>query len=115
VVNKQTKVTTVFSALADPTRLRIIEHLSGHGETRVTTLASPFRISMPAISRHLRVLEDARLISRRRKGRLHLIRTRAAGLAQARKWMARYAAQWDSAFDTLDELLRKERRKDATQ
>ena len=114
MVNNQRKVTAVFAALADPTRLRIIERLSGCGETRATALASPFRISMPAISRHLRVLEDARLIRRRRKGRLHLIRTRAAGLAQARRWMARYAAQWDSAFDTLDELLAKERRKDAT-
>jgi DNA-binding transcriptional ArsR family regulator len=70
---------------------------------------------MPAISRHLRVLEEARLIRRRRKGRLHLIRTRAAGLAKARRWMARYAAQWDSAFDALDELLARERRMDATQ
>jgi DNA-binding transcriptional ArsR family regulator len=65
--------------------------------------AEQSQLRLSVISRHLQVLEDARLISRRRKGRLHLIRTRAAGLAQERRWMARYAAQWDSAFDALDE------------
>lgn len=90
-----------------------MERLSTRGEARATALAKPFRISLPAISRHLRVLEGARLIERRRKGRLHLIRARAAGLAEARRWMAHYAAGWDAAFDALDELLKKERRKDA--
>jgi len=72
-------------------------------------LAAPFHISLPAISRHLRVLERARLIERRREGRLHLIRARAAGLDEARRWMMHYAAFWDSKFDVLDALLRKER------
>lgn len=111
MVNKQKKVTAVFAALADPTRRRILEQLCGHGEARATALARPFHISIPAISRHLRVLERARLIARRRKGRLHLIRARAAGLEEARRWMAHYAAAWDSAFDALDELLEKDRRK----
>lgn len=88
-----------------------MERLSGHEEMQVTRLARPFRISLPAISRHLRVLEGARLIERRRNGRLHLIRARASGLAQARRWMAYYAAGWDAAFDVLDDLLKKDKRK----
>jgi DNA-binding transcriptional ArsR family regulator len=108
VVNKKEKVTAIFSALADPTRRRIMEQLYGRGETRATALAVPFRISIPAISRHLRVLESARLIERRRMGRLHLIRARRAGLEQARRWMTHYAAAWDSALDALDELMRKD-------
>ena len=111
MVNRQKKITTVFAALADPTRRRIMERLSERGESRVTLLAKPFHISKPAISRHLRVLEDARLIKRRRQGRLHLIRARAAGLHEAQRWIAHYAAGWDSAFDALDKLLKAEQGK----
>jgi DNA-binding transcriptional ArsR family regulator len=106
VVNNQKRVSAVFAALADPTRRHIVHHLSQNGETRVTALASPFRISLPAISRHLRVLESARLIQRQRHGREHLIRSRDAGLEDARQWIAQCAAGWDSGFDRLDELLR---------
>jgi DNA-binding transcriptional ArsR family regulator len=106
VVNNQEKVTAVFAALADPTRRRIVQNLSEQGESRVTALAKPFRISLPAVSRHLRVLENARLIKRQRQGREHLIRSDAAGLEAARKWIAQCAAGWESAFDTLDELLK---------
>jgi DNA-binding transcriptional ArsR family regulator len=105
VVNNKKKVSDVFAALADPTRRRIMERLSGHGERRVTALAEPFRISLPAISRHLQVLERARLIQRRRQGRIHFIRTRAAGLKEAQRWLMRCALEWDSRFDALDELL----------
>jgi DNA-binding transcriptional ArsR family regulator len=108
VVNKQEKVTAIFSALADPTRRRIMERLYGRGETPATALAVPFRISIPAISRHLRVLERAHLIERRRMGRLHLIRARKAGLEEARRWMTHYATAWDSALDALDEVMRKD-------
>ena len=102
----------MFAALADPTRRRILERLSGQGESRVTALARPFRMSLPAISRHLRVLENAHLIRRQRQGREHLIRANADGLKDARKWITRFAAGWDFSFDTLDELLKVERRKD---
>ena len=101
----------MFAALADPTRRRIMERLSGHGERRVTALAKPFRISLPAISRHLHVLERARLIQRRRQGRIHFIRTRSAGLKEAQKWLMRCALEWDSRFDALDELLAEDERK----
>jgi DNA-binding transcriptional ArsR family regulator len=111
VVNNQKKVSNVFAALADPTRRRIMERLSGHGERRVTALAKPFRISLPAVSRHLHVLERARLIQRRRQGRTHLIRTRIAGLKEAQRWLMRCALQWDSRFDAIDALLAEDERK----
>jgi DNA-binding transcriptional ArsR family regulator len=100
-------MTAVFGALADPTRRRIIERLARNGETRVTTLAAPFHMSLPAISRHLRVLENARLIKRHRRGREHLIRTYDAGLNEARRWIEQCAAGWESAFDNLDFLLKR--------
>jgi DNA-binding transcriptional ArsR family regulator len=112
LVHTQEHLTALFAALADPTRRRILQRLSDDGETRVTLLARPFRMSLPAISRHLRVLERARLIQRHRSGRLHLIRARTAGLREAREWIARCAAHWDSQFDALDELLKSEKRKD---
>jgi DNA-binding transcriptional ArsR family regulator len=112
VVNKQKKITAIFSALADHTRRGIMERLSQRGEIRVTALAKPFHISLPAFSRHLRVLERARLIRRRREGRLHLIRARTAGLQEAQKWIAHCAAGWEFSFDALDELLKSEQQRE---
>jgi DNA-binding transcriptional ArsR family regulator len=111
VVNSQENISAIFAALADATRRRILVRLSTSGEGPVTALAKPFHVSLPAISRHLRVLEKARLIDRRRAGRVHLIRLRAAGLKQAQDWMTQCAAGWDFSFDTLDELLKNEQRK----
>jgi len=112
VVNNQRTVSSVFAALADPTRRRIMERLSARGESRVTALAKPFRVSLPAVSRHLHVLERVRLIQRRRQGRIHFIRIRAAGLKAAQRWLLRCAAEWDARFDVLDKLLAEEARKD---
>jgi DNA-binding transcriptional ArsR family regulator len=112
VVNNQRPITIVFSALADATRRRIIERLSRKGELRVTSLAKPFRMSLPAFSRHLTVLESARLIRRRRKGRLHLIRVRAAGLLGVQKWIAHYVAGWDHSFNALDQLIERDKQKE---
>jgi DNA-binding transcriptional ArsR family regulator len=112
LVKNQTRITAVFAALADPTRRRILVSLSDGGEKPVTALAKPFRISLPAISRHLRVLEEARLIDRRRHGRVHAIRARTAGLKEAQEWMAQCAAGWDFSFDALDKLLESELRKE---
>jgi DNA-binding transcriptional ArsR family regulator len=112
LVNNHNRVTTVFAALAHPTRRRILERLARHGESRVTELATPFRISLPAISRHLRVLEDARLVRRLRQGREHVIRANPAGMRDAQKWIAQCAAGWEFSFDVLDELLMSEKRKE---
>ena len=89
--------------------------VSQQGETRVTTLAKPFRMSLPAISRHLRVLEKARLIRRQRRGREHLIGSNHAGLEAARRWIGQCAAGWESAFDNLDVLLKKAQKKEKPQ
>jgi DNA-binding transcriptional ArsR family regulator len=102
----------VFAALADPTRRRILKRLSSRKEFRVTELATPFRISLPAISRHLRVLEKARLVRRRRRGREHLFRARVAGLKPAQSWITHLVAGWEYSFDALDELLKTEREKE---
>ena len=112
MVNNQKRITAVFAALADPTRRRILVRLSSNSESSVAALAKPFHVSPPAISRHLRVLEGARLIDRRREGRLHLIRARAAGLRQAQEWITRCAAGWDFSFNQLDELLKKEQQQE---
>jgi len=110
LVNNQKQITAVFAALADPTRRRILRHLSNRAATPVTTIARPFRISAPAISRHLRVLETAQLIERRREGRVHLIRARPSGLQTAQQWINKCAAGWEFSFDALDNLLKKQRK-----
>lgn len=102
----------MFAALADPTRRRILESLSGRGERQVTELARPFRMSLPAISRHLRVLESAKLIQRQRRGRIHLIRSNPAGIKDAQQWMMQCVAAIEFSFDKLDVFLKSEERKE---
>jgi DNA-binding transcriptional ArsR family regulator len=102
------RITAIFSALADPTRRRILTRLSNDGEGPVTELARPFRVSLPAISRHLRVLEKAKLIERRKNGRVHMIRNRPEGFKPAQDWMSHFAAGVDFGFEALDKLLREE-------
>jgi DNA-binding transcriptional ArsR family regulator len=110
VVNNPAKTTAVFAALADPTRRRILGHLSANEESTVSNLARPFRISSPAVSRHLRVLERAGLIKRRRAGRIHYIRAHPQGLAEAQRWIECCAAGWQSSFDTLEVLLKEQKK-----
>lgn len=111
LVNNPKRTTAVFAALADPTRRRILLSLAGNDERPVSELARPFRISSPAISRHLRILERARLIHRRREGRNHLIRGNQSGLVLARQWLVQCEAGWNHSFGTLDRLLRNQHRK----
>lgn len=89
-----------FAALADPTRRGILEQLS-RGPSRVTDLAEPYRISLPAVSRHLRVLEDAGLVVRSRVGREHRIRVDPAPIERARAWIGIYAEAWTRQLDAL--------------
>ena len=109
MVNYSRSVDVVFAALADATRRGILIRLGQRGESPVTILAKPFRISLPAISRHLQVLERAGLIERRRIGRTHLIRARSAPLKKAQSWLASCAAAWDFQFDALDDFLRRDK------
>lgn len=94
-----------FSALADPTRRAILARLAS-GEASVTELAQPFAISMPAVSKHLRVLERAGLITRGRDAQRRPCRIQAAKLKQATEWMEQYRAIWEQRFDRLDDYLR---------
>jgi DNA-binding transcriptional ArsR family regulator len=94
----------VFGALADHTRREILRRLTS-GEASVAELTAGFAISQPAISKHLRVLERAGLISRTRRGTMRLSRLDAAPLRSADVWLAPYRAYWDESFARLDDLL----------
>lgn len=100
------RLSMVFAALADPTRRAIIARLA-EGDATVTELAEPFSISLPAISRHLKVLERAGLISRSRSGQWRSSTLEAAPLKEATDWMERYRIFWDASFDRLNEHLRR--------
>lgn len=100
-----------FGALADPTRRRILEHLAG-GDRCVTDLARPYRMSLPAVSKHLRVLENAGLVRRRRDGRVHHLKLDAKPMQQAQAWIEEYRRFWEASFDRLDEYLKQLQKKE---
>lgn len=97
-------LTTTFAAIADPTRRAILTRLAT-GEATVTELAEPFDMSMPAISKHLGVLERAGLIERGRDAQRRPCRLRAEPLRAAADWIEAYRAQWEARFDRLDAYL----------
>src|SRR5215470_20331970 len=101
-----------FAALADPTRRQILAHLA-RGDKRVTDLARPHDMSLPAVSKHLRVLEKAGLLRRRRYGRIHEMRLDAKPLRQAAQWVDEYRKFWQGSLDRLAEYLEKENRQSA--
>jgi DNA-binding transcriptional ArsR family regulator len=94
----------VFGALADPTRRAILARLTS-GDRTVAELAAPFTMSQPAVSRHLKVLEVAGLITRTRRATARLSHLEAAPLRDATEWLARYQAWWDESHGRLDALL----------
>jgi DNA-binding transcriptional ArsR family regulator len=93
-----------FSALADPTRRAILGRLAS-GEASVTELAAPFRMSLPAISKHLKVLERAGLIARGRERQWRPARLEAGPLKEVAEWTERYRRFWEESYDRLDEYL----------
>ena len=93
-----------FAALADPTRRAILARLA-LGEASVTELAEPFEMSQPAVSKHLKVLEKAGLVSRRRDAQKRPVRLVAKPLGQATEWLENYRTFWEAQFDRLDGLL----------
>src|SRR5437870_38837 len=99
----------VFAALAHPIRRAIIEQLSG-GDATVSELAKPHDVSLPAISRHLRVLEDAGLIEVEPEGRVHRCQLDAAPLSAAFGWLTRYRVLWEDRFDRLARHLEETRK-----
>jgi DNA-binding transcriptional ArsR family regulator len=100
-----------FAALADPTRRRILEHLAG-GDRCVTDLARPHAMSLPAVSKHLRILENAGLVRRRRKGRVHSLKLEAAPMQQAQAWIEEYRKFWEGSLDRLEEYLKELQRQE---
>ena len=95
-----------FAALADPTRRRMLEDLS-RGGLCVTELARPYSMSLPAVSKHLRVLEKAGLIRRRRSGRVHQLKLEAEPMKQANAWIEEYRKFWEGSLDRLEEYLQQ--------
>lgn len=100
-------LSATFAALSDPTRRAILARLAA-GEATVNELAEPFDISLPAVSRHLKVLEKARLITREREAQWRRCRLSAEPLKEAAEWMDRYRAFWDARFDALEKFLARE-------
>lgn len=98
------RLDATFAALADPTRRAILARLA-KGEATVTELAEPFAMSQPAISKHLKVLERAGLVSRGRDAQRRPCKLEAAPLAEATGYLERYRALWEARFEALDDLL----------
>lgn len=98
------QLSVVFGALADPTRRAILARLTA-GDANVAELSAPFSVSQPAISRHLKVLEHAGLISRSRRATARLSHLEVEPLREATAWLAGYREYWEESHDRLDELL----------
>lgn len=106
------QLSATFAALADPTRRAILARLT-QGEASVNELAAPFNISLPAVSRHLKVLESAGLISRSREAQVRPCKLEADALQRAYSWIEPYRRFWGASFERLDEYLAELRSQDA--
>ncbi len=100
----------VFAALSDPTRFAIVERLLSEGDMTVGRLSAPFEISAPAISRHVKLLEDVGLIERRIEKQWRVCRLRRECFAGIEEWLGRYRAFWDQSFDRLEEYLNEDQK-----
>jgi DNA-binding transcriptional ArsR family regulator len=104
VLDRSPRLDLVFHALAHPARRAIIRRLAG-GEHNLSELASPLKMTFPAASKHVRVLERARLVRRRVVGRQHLCRLQAAPLEEATLWTEQFRKHWEARFEALDAVL----------
>lgn len=104
-------ISTTFSALADPTRRAILARLAA-GEASVTEIAAPFEMTLPAVSKHLKVLERAGLIARGREAQWRPCRLQAGPLKDADDWLETYRRFWEERFDRLDDYLRELQQKE---
>jgi DNA-binding transcriptional ArsR family regulator len=107
----QDALSAVFGALADPTRRAMLERLA-EGEATVTELAEPFEMTLPAISKHLKVLQRAGLIEQGRQAQWRPCRLQAEPLKEVDAWVQRYREHWEPRFNRLDEYLRELQRKE---
>ncbi len=106
MVKYHRRLDATFRALADPTRRAILAALA-RGQTPVSVLAAPHRMSLPAVMKHLQVLERAGLVRQRKRGRVRHCRLSAQPLKQADAWLSRYRMFWEKQFDALDRYLTK--------
>lgn len=106
MVNDNRQLSRVFHSLADPTRRRILRRLAS-GACTVGELAEPFHMSLPAVSKHLKVLEKARLVKRRIAGRVHYLRLQPQELASAMDWLQFYETFWNERLEALTQLLER--------
>ncbi|MBY0313610.1 MAG: metalloregulator ArsR/SmtB family transcription factor [Phycisphaerales bacterium] len=104
VLDRSPRLDLVFHALAHPARRSIIRQLSG-GQLNLSELASPLKMTFPAATKHVRVLERAKLVRRRRAGREYLCRLHADPLKDAADWTEQFRKNWEARFKALDELL----------
>lgn len=110
--NTPDRLDATFAALADPTRRAILARLIG-GEASVTELARPFDMTLPAVSKHLKVLERAGLIARGREAQWRPCRLEAGPLKDVSDWVGEYRRHWEQRFDRLDDYLRELQAKEA--
>lgn len=104
-------ISVTFGALADPTRRAILARLAG-GDASVTDIAQPFAMSLPAVSKHLKVLERAGLIERSREAQWRPCKLKAAPLKDVADWVEEYRTHWEERFDRLDEYLKELQKKE---
>ena len=104
MVNNKRRLDAVFGALADPTRRAILASLS-RGQSSVMDLARPYRMSLPGVIKHLRVLEKAGLVTQEKMGRTRRCRLAAGPLQAAEAWISQYRVFWEQQFDALDRYL----------
>jgi DNA-binding transcriptional ArsR family regulator len=107
-------LSATFAALADPTRRAILSRLATEGEVSVNDLAAPFRMSLPAVSKHLKVLERAKLITRGRNAQWRPCRIEAKPMKEAVDWLEHYRIFWEQSFDRLDDYLKELQKQDKT-
>jgi len=104
MVNYSSELDLTFSALSDPTRRAILSKLA-EGDASILELAAPFSISLPAVSKHIRILEEAGLLTRMKQGRVQYCHLNANPLRSAAKWLVFYENFWDAKFDSLAKYL----------
>src|SRR5262245_3036818 len=110
VKHQEEQLDKIFQALADPTRRAILKRLTT-SERPVTEVAKPFDMSLPAVSKHIKVLEGARLVKRTQRGRYYFLRLDGAAMKRADEWIEEYRIFWEQSLDRLEDYLKKEKEK----
>jgi len=107
MVNYAISLDMIFGSLADPTRRDILDRLR-YGELNVGEVAEPYQMSLPAISKHLKILEQAKLIRKRKDGKERIVALEPAAMQQAADYVRQYEQMWNERFDRLDKLLKEQ-------